>query len=521
MLNLQNLKEAKEKLENCDVSIFRDSGCSFPKFIHTLEVEKFRHIENLKIDFTHPVTVLTGTNKIGKTSILLLIACSHEKFLKLDSTKPETTLKPHAWGDVLRFTKHEFDKKDYIYRMRWRRGPQFRNGEGKRKAGKKISWTGLAKKSSDNRENSKIDDLEVRLIDLERVLPLRNFSNSLMLKSNAMATQQRLNTDVEKAFAYIFDQESVEIYEAGSHVNKRCYLIKGGSSSYSSYGAASGEEAVISILRDIVDAEKESLILIDEMEAGFHPYVQRRLADVIQYISWHHKKQFIITTHSPTLMSAFPKKSRRFLEKSNSGYKAIPGISKAAAFSKMDDKGHPLVHLYCEDDLAQFIISQTIVEIEKDYQAFSGLINIIPSGPINMVKQDYERHKKNFEHMKHKIGYCCVFDGDHKSHPDYSNYHDNDGEFSFFLFPYDAPEKFLVDAYLKKHSHARLQSQRMHTDHHCLFELMEQLGLATDSMDARSKCFAAFEGTPEHKKLTKDLRMFLIKTVKHFSEQGD
>jgi len=520
MLNLQNLETVKSKLDKCDVTTFKDVGTSFQKFINKIEISKFRHIENLEIDFTHPVTILSGTNKVGKTSILLLIACSHENFRKLDSTTPETTLKIHSWNGVLRFTKYEREDQNYAYKMNWREGVNKKTGEGKRNAGQKASWTGLGKKSQENRENAKIKKWEVRLIDLERILPLRNFSGSLLRKSNS-AKQTRLNEDVEKAFAYIFDMDSVKLYEVGSHVNKRCYLVETASSSYSSYGAASGEEAVINILKDIIEPENGTLILIDEMEAGFHPYIQRRLANIIQYISWNNKKQFIITTHSPTLLSAFPQESRRFIERSKEGYRTIPKISKSAAFSKMDSHAYPLINLYCEDNLAKFLVTEIIIRIGEGYSAFHKLINIIPSGPIAEVKNDYLRHKNNYKHMRHKIGYCCVFDGDFKNDPKYSLNHENTSDHTFFLFPYEAPEKFLIKAYLTQSPHQQLSSALAHNDHHGLFIKMVELGLAADENDARNKCFNAFQQTLDYEMLEFSLSNFLIRTVTHFSEQED
>jgi predicted ATP-dependent endonuclease of OLD family len=83
-----------------------------------------------------------------------------------------------------------------------------------------------------------------------------------------------------------------------------------------------------------------------KFEAGFHPSIQRKLSDIIQYISWLHKKQFIITTHSPSVLAAFPSKSRKFIDKKLSGaYETISKISVNAAFSKMDSKAFPLFAL--------------------------------------------------------------------------------------------------------------------------------------------------------------------------------
>ncbi len=454
-LNLQNIEDAKRKLDGCDTAVFQNPSTSFRYFTKNLTINSFRHLKDLCIDFEHPVTVVAGTNKIGKTSLLLLLACSHERFMKIDSTSPVPSLRPHAWKDVLSFTSHENAGTDYSYELEWRVGTQNRTGEGKRLASAG-AWTGLGKKSSDpNRINAKIRDREVRLVDLERVLPGRSFTNALYRKAKS-ATEVRLNNDIEQAFSYLFDLTGIKISEVGGHTNKSCFLISDTNGSYSTFNAASGEESAIYLLKDLVDSPTDSLVLVDEVEAGFHPSVQRKLADVIQYISWRDKKQFIISTHSPTLLSAFPVKSRRFLEFTADGFRVIRGISHQAARSKMDSVGHPLVHLYCEDKLAYYLVGQALVRMATKHPHANRLVNIIMSGPINEVKNDYERHKRNFEQYSNKVGYCAVFDGDHKDHSDYSGYFGNSTARVHFLYPYEAPERFLVRSFLNQNPNKEL-----------------------------------------------------------------
>lgn len=519
-LNLNNINSAKHKLEACDTALFQNSSNSFPHFTSRLKVNSFRHIRDLEIRFEHPVTVIAGTNKVGKTSLLLLLACSHEKFMKMDASSSSIGMREHGWSDVLSFTSHENVGSDYIYELGWRVGVEPRAGIGKRLASSQ-AWSGLGKKSSDaKRMNAKIRDREVRWVDLERILPGRSFSTALYRKANT-ATAQRLNADIEKAFEYVFDLTKVQISEVGSHVNKSCFLISKSRESYSSFNAASGEESVICLLKDLIETPPNSLILIDELEAGFHPSIQRKLADIIQYVSWKDKKQFIITTHSPTLLSSFPAKSRRFIERTSNAYRVIPAISHQAARSKMDSIGYPLVRLYCEDELAKFLISKALVKITQQYPNFHRLVNIVESGPVDQVKNDYERHKRNFSQYTNKIGYSAIIDGDHKDHQHYSGYFANPNEQVEFLYPYEAPEKFLVGAYLSRNNHSELQSALEHDNHHTLFQSMVNFGLAVDAPDAREQCFRALEQTREFAKHDSDLRNFLIRVVKHFSELAD
>jgi len=124
MLNLQNIDAAIKKLDLYDPLTFINANNSFVQFVNRITIEDFRHIHNLDISFDHPVTIITGTNKIGKTSILLLIACSHHAFKRYDSTKPDSILREHTWRDVLSFTSYENRTRDYSYKLYWRVGTE-------------------------------------------------------------------------------------------------------------------------------------------------------------------------------------------------------------------------------------------------------------------------------------------------------------------------------------------------------------------------------------------------------------
>ncbi|MFG6687812.1 AAA family ATPase [Mariniflexile sp. HNIBRBA6329] len=521
-MELQNIKSIKNKLDFHDPTVFSNAENSFTHFISRLYIKEFRHIKELEILFEHPVTVISGTNKIGKTSILLLLACSHYNFLRVDSTKPTSTLRRHTWKDVLQFTSYENTTKDYEYHLDWRVGNDPRNGNSRRLHTSR-SWSGVGKASKDpKRKNAQIKEREVPFIDLERILPARNISNSLLRKISHSA-QTRVNCDIEKAFCYIFSiSDGIEIYDIGSHVNKKAFLLKTTGDHYSSFNAASGEESVLNILEEIIESPKNSFIIIDEIEAGFHPFIQRKIADVINYVSWRDKKQFVITTHSPTLISAFNSKSRKFIEPQNDGNtKCINRISVNAAFSKMDSKAYPLLHLYCEDNIANFILKNLLIKLNQTYKYFDRLVNVIESGPANMVKNDYERHKRNFEQMRLKIGYACVFDGDYKNDPYYSQFHKNPNEHSMFLFPYMAPEKFLINAYLKANPNQRIQTSLNISDHHTLFLAMVNEGLAADESQALNICWQTFITTPEFQVLENTFNEFILKATSDFTVRNE
>lgn len=525
--NLSKIKEYKRKLENCDINSFTNPDNSFRHFLQRIQVTRFRHVKDLDMSFDHPVSVIAGTNKIGKTSLLLLMACSFEEFWRYDSTKPETEFKRATWRDVISFTKNETDNGGYSYQLWWRVGTNNDlHGIGKRNTGARKSWTGLGKSSKYGRTNAKIKERHVRFIDLERMLPARDFTRRLNYKAS-IAAKKEVSADITSYFCYILEiSETIKIYQTGSHINKRAFLIEktinGAAESYSSYNAASGEEALLNILIDIEDAPKDSLILIDELECGIHPNVQRKLADVIQYIAWTKKQQFILTMHSATLLSAFPQKSRKLIDLDPNGkYCVTPRPAVNTVFSRMDSVAHPLVTLYCEDDLAKYIIKQMLVQINLEKKYFDRLVNIVMSGAANEVENDYKRHKRNFDQFIPRKGYCCAFDGDYRANPKYSGYHNNENDFAFFLYPYTAPEKFLIGAYLQKHPNGTLASFMQHGDHHNGFEKMVELGLASNADDALNRCWTSFQSTSDYTQLFNEFRQFIFRTVEYFSNLAD
>lgn len=521
---INNIEEYKRRLDENDINSFINARSSYRDFLKRLKINSFRHIRNLDIAFDSPVTVVSGENRIGKTSLLLLIACSYENFRHIDSTKPDTLFRPFSWRDVICFTKDETDKGGYSYELFWRVGSSGElHGVGKRNLGKQ-SWTGLGKRSTSNRVNAKIKNREVRFLDLDRVNPARGCSRRLNYKASH-AAKEPLSQEVIDFYKYIFEiPDDITIYQTGSHINKRVFLIENTrasvSEAYSSYNDASGEEALLNMLLEMTSAGENALILIDELECGIHPETQRRLADIIQYLSWTKKQQYIITTHSATLLSAFPLKSRKLIEYNNGSYNVISRPAVETVFSKLDSSSHPLVKVYCEDDVAAFCIEKVLTEINKTHSCFSKNFNVVKSGAANDVKHDYERHKRLYNQLMPKQGYCCVFDGDMRNNGDYSSYVDNPNEFVEFLYSDEPPEVFLCRAYLAKNPSSRLESFLSYQDHHAVFAEMVNRGLAADNNDARSLCWQAFAQSAGYNSMFEVFKNFFYRVMIYFSQSA-
>lgn len=172
----------------------------FPRFLNSVEFKPFRHINELKIDFDHPITVLTGNNRIGKSTILMAIACSHYQFNRNPSNG---VLERFTWGSIMRFTQYDRQTEDWTYYLEYRQGDKVIPKRGQRKA-ETNKWNGVAKKES------QITDRQVVSIDLERIDPARNASIRLFhlaKLSNLAEVSSKKKKEILNYLSYILEED--------------------------------------------------------------------------------------------------------------------------------------------------------------------------------------------------------------------------------------------------------------------------------------------------------------------------
>lgn len=245
---------------------------------------------------------------------------------------------------------------------------------------------------------------------------------------------------------------------------------------------------------------------------GLHPKIQRRLMDVLMYESHSSQKQFIVTTHSQTILSSVNAESRLFLDSNRQ--KCIKRISTNAALTKMDAIAFPLLNLLVEDDLAKWIILRVINKINFTIPGFYHLINIVECGSANDTYSYYCFLRDHYGELKPKCGYACVLDGDKKAEysPKLSQ-----GDTVSFLPGTEAPEKFMLAAYLSNNPNEILQYHYTTSNVHCFFSKMQEQGLCADEETAKNLCWSAYETSQDGQQAIQDMTSFLINTCKKFS----
>lgn len=464
----------------------------YPFFLKTLEFQRFRHIPHLTIDFQHPISIISGTNRSGKTTILMALACSHLNFMRRNPNNGN--LERNTWSSLMKFTNHDKQTEDWTYHITYRKGDKLERAKRGQRKTQTSKWNGIGKKES------QFAFRDVVFIDLDRILPARFFTAKVFntaKRSSVDKLSPVMKIKLDSYLSYILEQDFS--IKAVAKVNDKDVFNYTNTFEYSSFNTATGEDVLTRILIDILEAKEKSLILIDEVEMGLHPKVQRRLIDVIRDISRNDKKQFIITSHSSTVLDAVSQKSRIFIEKThNSEYRAINNISVSAALTKMDAKSFPLVDLYCEDNVAEKIVMKGIsfCAQKNDIQKLNELINIIPKGSADTVYKLFKSQMETYPLKKIRSGYACILDGDMKLkrnsnsqplYPAHQNLH--------FIFSDESPEKFLTRFYLNSHPNTAIQYYLDNENNHYVFQSIIDNSELTNKDEVFDYCWNLFNNT--------------------------
>lgn len=126
------------------------------------------------------------------------------------------------------------------------------------------------------------------------------------------------------------------------------------SDGYSEFHMSAGERALLRISKDI-SRLNGALILIDEIEAGMHPYTQQQVMLELQRLALRNNLQIIVTSHSPVVLESVPPEGRIFLERTASGVQVqLPyrDIFQRAFYGQSQNK----LSILCEDVIAEGII---------------------------------------------------------------------------------------------------------------------------------------------------------------------
>jgi predicted ATP-binding protein involved in virulence len=165
-----------------------------------------------------------------------------------------------------------------------------------------------------------------------------------------------------------------------------------------------GETLLISLFINIskrIEEGKLNIFFLDEITLPFHPNWEKKIIKLLIEIFHSKNIHFILTSHSPFLLSDIPKQNIIFLDKDEKeNCKVVDGLSQtfgANIHTLLSDS------FFMEDGLMGEFAKGKINEIKKFYEKVNNE-NKKEESDFSLFKIEYEKNKIKFEQIHSIIG---------------------------------------------------------------------------------------------------------------------
>ena len=316
-----------------------------PHFLTAVEVDGLRGLRDLRVVFDYPVSVVAGGNATGKTTLLFAAACAYRvpgaasrDFVPstlFPSYFPSTGGRSDALGEVALTYSYSTPEGDFS--MRWR---------------KLKSWN----RSYFGRTAASQPERDVYLRTLSNLTNPSEVRGVLSMSRASTAPTETALTAAEISFAqrvlpFAYD----EVVDLQSGKKRLLFAVQHDGPSYSELHMASGERSVMRLAQQITRLS-DALVLIDEVEAGLHPWVQQLLMLELQQLALRNNLQVVVTTHSPVVLDAVPENGRIFLQRDDDqDVKVVPAYRDLIQ-DALYGRSHDTLNVLCEDDVAEGLL---------------------------------------------------------------------------------------------------------------------------------------------------------------------
>lgn len=317
-----------------------------PHFLSAIYLDGIRGFSNLRVRFNYPVSVIAGGNTTGKSTVIFAAACAYKvpgagfKDFVPSTLFPDYRPKLGRHRDTQQKVTMEFyyQTLEGEAAMRWRRAK---------------GWN----RSFFGRQNASQPERQVylrTLSNLSNPSEVRGVLGMSRLKSEPEETPL---TASQIAFAHqMLPFRYSEVVNLSSGNKNLLFAAQEGGAAYSESHMAAGERAILRLSQEITQL-KEALVLIHEVEAGLHPWVQQLLMLHLQQLALRNDLQIIVTSHSPVVLNAVPSNGRIFLDRADiSGEVVVRPAYRDLIQNALYGRSAETIKLLCEDEIAEGIL---------------------------------------------------------------------------------------------------------------------------------------------------------------------
>lgn len=292
--------------------------------INSIEFIKYRKLENLQLEFTKGVNVISGNNGTCKTSLLHLIANSYQAMI---STSPDLVDKK-AVGVIRAINKDINPKiesltrgdKDYndpakgvkgnLFIVNYFNGLQLAFRRHNTKSTSRFAIKPVYKKA----DKQSLPSVPVIYLGLSRLQPFGEFiqDDAIFKIKQSLPMKYDLSRNAfYKSLTYI-DPMPKHVENMGNIKVRTEFSTN--LDGIDSNTISAGEDNLFILLTAIESLKyyydsmrqdsphRESILIVDELDATLHPSIQMRLLDYLNNVSKDYEIQVFFTTHSVTLI---------------------------------------------------------------------------------------------------------------------------------------------------------------------------------------------------------------------------
>ena len=314
-------------------------------FLAQLRLTGIRGIQDLRVALDYPVSVIAGENGCGKSTVLTAAACAYRvpgagrRDFVPSSLFPDYRPKHGAYADRESKARIDFDyvTPEGYEAMRWSRAK---------------GWT----RSFHGRKDATQPERSVYL------RTLRNLSDSSEVRGVlSMSRAKSAPEEIPMTAAQIHFAEGILPFRYSGVVDltgsgkRLLFANQKAGPSYSELHMAAGERAVLRLAKEIAHLDG-ALVLIDDVEAGLHPWSQQLLMLHLQELAMRHDLQVIVTSHSPTVLDSVPQHARIFLERDSSGAVRVRPAYQDVIQNALYGRSGNALNLLCEDEASEGIV---------------------------------------------------------------------------------------------------------------------------------------------------------------------
>ena len=362
-----------------------------------MSIDGIRGINDLRVGFDCPVSVIAGGNASGKSTVLFAAACAYKVPGAGVRDFVPSTLFPdyrpsvgHRQDDRLETTiEFQYATPKGRRAMRWRRSK---------------AWS----RSFLGRQGAKQPERSVYLRTLSNLSNPSEVRSVLGMSHLGVAPAESPLTALQVDFAQRmlpFDYAAVVHLSSGA--KSLLFAEQTGGAAYSELHMAAGERAILRLAAEIAQL-RDALVLIDEVEAGLHPWVQQLLMLQLQQLALLNNLQVLVTTHSPVVLECVPEHGRVFLERDDSGKVAVVPAYRDLVQDALYGRAGEALNVLCENDAAEGLLQGVLDDLLPKHRVRRESVRIGRGIGAN----EFPTHATAFRKFGQIESFVFVLDGD-------------------------------------------------------------------------------------------------------------